>query len=305
MEFRLQPTNWVSALTESWSPATNPASYSDLEEIRQEAHDLSAKGHYEEAFQRYLWYHNHALEYGGSNPVRLSFGLSDWAELGRRYPKARQALLEIRDRDQVELLEGRGNFDVFMEFSSVNQYLQHEEATYSLFKTLEKADPDLARRCYSMVESLLVKHGEYDLCLHYVRDPQAAFDGYRRSWEMRRDSNRRMAEAMKASQLQMESSRRKMAAEHPEFRVPEPSRPFFPDQTKMTDDSFVGQVRQLVEILVGAKHKADAEKIRDQAVALLDNPRLKSAVEDAERATAAPRSPAQPSPNAAKQDNNR
>jgi hypothetical protein len=38
----------------------------------------------------------------------------------------------------------------------------------------------------------------------------------------------------------------------------------------------------LIEALVGTGRKPDAEKVRDQAVAILDNPRLKSAVGDAE-----------------------
>jgi hypothetical protein len=41
-------------------------------------------------------------------------------------------------------------------------------------------------------------------------------------------------------------------------------------------------VCELIEILVGAGKAADAEKVREQAVALLDDPRLKPAVADAE-----------------------
>jgi hypothetical protein len=41
----------------------------------------------------------------------------------------------------------------------------------------------------------------------------------------------------------------------------------------------------LIEILVAAGHKADAEKIRDQAVAILPDERLKSAMVDAEART--------------------
>ena len=51
---------------------------------------------------------------------------------------------------------------------------------------------------------------------------------------------------------------------------------------KSAEDRFVGQTRQLIEILVATGHKADAEGIRDQAVAILDDPRLKSAVSDVE-----------------------
>ena len=51
----------------------------------------------------------------------------------------------------------------------------------------------------------------------------------------------------------------------------------------MADKRFVDQTCQLVEILVGAGHKTDAESVREQAVALLDEPRLKSSIADAEQ----------------------
>jgi hypothetical protein len=50
---------------------------------------------------------------------------------------------------------------------------------------------------------------------------------------------------------------------------------------KSGEDRFVGQTCQLIEILVGTGHQADAEKICDQAVAILDDPRLRSAISDA------------------------
>ena len=52
---------------------------------------------------------------------------------------------------------------------------------------------------------------------------------------------------------------------------------------KFAEDGFVGQTCQLIEILIGTGRNADAETIRDQAVAVLDDPRLKSAVSDAEK----------------------
>jgi hypothetical protein len=71
-----------------------------------------------------------------------------------------------------------------------------------------------------------------------------------------------------------------------QFRQAHPSPAGVPgplDRTREADKRFVGNVTQLIDILVGAGHKADAEKIRDQAVALLDDARLKSAVSDAEK----------------------
>jgi hypothetical protein len=49
------------------------------------------------------------------------------------------------------------------------------------------------------------------------------------------------------------------------------------------EDNFVGQTRRLIEILVATGHQAEAEKIHGQAVAILADARLKSAVTDAEK----------------------
>jgi ElaB/YqjD/DUF883 family membrane-anchored ribosome-binding protein len=51
---------------------------------------------------------------------------------------------------------------------------------------------------------------------------------------------------------------------------------------RITRNNYADEVRRLIEILVGTGHKEEAEKIRSQAVAVLDDPRLQSAVSDAE-----------------------
>jgi hypothetical protein len=51
---------------------------------------------------------------------------------------------------------------------------------------------------------------------------------------------------------------------------------------KNTRNNYVNEVRRLIEILVGTGHQEEAAKIRNEAVAVLDDPRLQSAVSDAE-----------------------
>ncbi len=83
-----------------------------MNKILADAKKMMDQGRFEEALQRQIWYHNHALEYDqGQGGVRLTFALSQWIELGRHYPKAKTALIEIRDRDSRALMEGRGNVD--------------------------------------------------------------------------------------------------------------------------------------------------------------------------------------------------
>jgi ATP-dependent helicase YprA (DUF1998 family) len=188
------------------------------------------------------------LEYDAAERgVRLSFWLSSWVELGRRYPKARQALLEVRALKTRELAEGRGYSDLFQDVASINSYLQADDETYALFKTIKQRDAALARQCY-----------------FYLGDSQSKFASSRRMWEMDK---------------QRYQQQQQFRQEHPlPGGIPAP-----PDRMREADKRFVGRVSQLIEILVGAGHKADAETIRTQALALLDDPRLQSAVSDAEK----------------------
>ncbi len=268
-------TNAPPASAETWSPTLAPGEKPDLQKILDAAKSLMTEGSYEEALQRYLWYFNHSRNDAGQKGVRISFALSDWIELGRRYPKARQALVEIRDGDAREFSDGKGYADLFQEIAGINQYLNDDEATLALFKTIQQADKPLAGQCFGQVEGLLVQKGEYNLCLSYLGDFQANFENLRRSWEHMKQWEDHTSEMrqQQAQRLQALARTNSAFAAVP-FLPPEPP--------KFADGNFVGQVRQLIEILVATGNQADAEKIRDQAVVVLDDARLKSAVSDAE-----------------------
>jgi hypothetical protein len=125
---------------------------------------------------------------------------------------------------------------------------------------------------------LLVAHGDYQWCYDHMADPQSKYDsicGFRRlllqqqerQTAMAQDTQKRLAEAR---------------AQHGWTNMPALSLPdAFLARKNLTDDRFVGQVRQLILILVATGHQPEAEKIRDQAVTVLDDARLKSAVTDA------------------------
>ena len=122
---------------------------------------------------------------------------------------------------------------------------------------------------------MLLAKGEYQWCLSHLGDPQARFDSIRQSFDMDRDRQKRMRRRGK-------EPRNRVAVNEPAARPDELLR-LRPDTSammkKFAEDRFVGQTRQLIEILVATGHKADAEGIRDQAIGVLDDPRLKSPVE--------------------------
>ena len=233
------------ASAETWTPTLAPGQKLDLDAMRREVQELTASSHYEEALQRCLWYHRHALEYDSSlSAVRLSFALADWVELARRYPKARAALIEVRDFDARQFTEGRGSFDLFMDVSRINSALQQDEATVALFKTVLQQDPPLARQCYFAAAAVLFQRSEYELCLSGMGGSEAELARIRAVWEW-------------------------------ETKKSVPS--------KTTQDNFVRDACRLINILVGLGRKTEAEGISTQTVAVFDDPRLRSAVSDAEK----------------------
>ena len=135
--------------------------------------------------ERYLSHYAQSRT-SSSNPS-LALVLNDWVELGWRYPKARKALVEIRDRDTREFTEGRGDTKLFSELAQINGALQEEEVTYALFKALEQADPPLAKQCYVYAEELLVRRGEYELCLSCIGDVQQRYKIWLGTYKMEQD----------------------------------------------------------------------------------------------------------------------
>jgi hypothetical protein len=237
-------------------------------------HELIFSQHYEEALQRCLSFHNR-----WKTSASLNMLLSDWGELARRYPKAKKALIELRDQDTREFKEGRGYFELFMEVSSINRELQDEDATYALFRSFRDNDRKLMYQCLAMVEGLLVSKGEYQWCYDHMGDPQAKFDSIHEGLNRRlqiEEQRKAMTEAIRKRVEELQQQRN--WANVPRLLQPDTSAMI----KRSAQDSFVGQTLQLIEVLVATGHRDAAEKIRGQATAVVDDARFKTAVNDAE-----------------------
>lgn len=246
----------------------------DASQTAEKVRSLIFSSRYDEALQLFLAYHE---KYKTSSS--WSILLPDWVELGRRFPKAKEALIKIRDTDVHEFAADRGFSDLFSEVNSINSALHQDDSTYELFKSFRDKDPDLAQQCFPNVEVLLMAKGDYQWCYDHMGDPQGKFDSIHQSMTMQIDNAKRMAAMNEANRERIAEINR----QHGWTNMP----PFSPIDTsamlkKSAENSFVGQTRQLIEILVATDHKSDAEKIQEQAVAVLDDERLKSAVTDAE-----------------------
>ncbi len=117
-------------------------------------------------------------------------------------------------------------------------------------------DKKLAQQCYPMVEVLLMSHGDYELCRDYLGltgEDLNAFAGPGRCANKWNGSRRTFGGKWTSAPVSGESNRGPTASASP---TPMPTRITVP---KMAEDNFVGEVRNVIEILVATKSNADAE----------------------------------------------
>jgi hypothetical protein len=151
------------------------------DEALKQAYQLAADGKFEEALQKHICYHNHALEIDPAHyGVRLSYALSYWIELGKRYPKALEALKAIRDEKAKRLLGGESERTLFHDVAAINHSLGESRATVELFKKLEAGRPDFASSIADMADEALFDAKEYAVERKYVGDPFAKFETAKR-----------------------------------------------------------------------------------------------------------------------------
>jgi hypothetical protein len=107
----------------------------DIHNYLHNTQDLVHKGQYQEALERYIWFHDHALEQDNNlYGVRLSFALSYWKNLGSLHPRALTALRDTRDNKTALLKTGKGNPNLFADVMGINRTLDEDAKTLDLFK---------------------------------------------------------------------------------------------------------------------------------------------------------------------------
>jgi hypothetical protein len=218
------------------------------ERALKDARRLVGLGDYEPALQKHIWFHDHALEVDPSYyGVRLSFALSDWVELGGKYPKALETLKSIRDQKTSRLLGGETNRELFHDVESINDYLDESKATVMLFEKLAATHSDFASRIYNLADEALIKAGEYALAKRYLGDPKERFTiikmGFEARWKLATSGQDGTAEARRA------------------FK-----------------GIYTDEVVRLITVLDKTGDRALALEIQSNALAVLDSPAIRDAV---------------------------
>jgi hypothetical protein len=147
--------------------------------ILAEAREAARRCAYAEALEKYLWFHQHALEHSSSlTGVRLSYAISEWVELANAYPPAMEALESIQNTNLRFLKEGSCERRQFHDFASINRYLGRFDLTTSLFAELAEHQPEFARACFRSALPALIRTRAFALARRFVSSPKEQLDSY-------------------------------------------------------------------------------------------------------------------------------
>ena len=210
---------------------------------------LAREGKNKEALERFIWFHEHALEKEPSMAgVRLSFALSAWKQLGDTYAPAKLALIETRDNTKEQVLKKDGTFHQFHDVSAINQEINADDETVELFKKLDQSNPKLAERCWIVAKSLVIEQKDYELAKKYIGDFAESFD-----------------------QIQLQyDSLKEYSDKNPQSR----------SVMSFAKKHFVDETIELIKFAVAIDNMAAAKEIQEKALKVIDDPRLRKAIPD-------------------------
>ena len=148
-------------------------------EVLRQARQLVKSEQYAEALEKYIWFHDHALDADRSLVgVRLSYAISEWVDLGEVYPPARSALEGVRDAKAEFLVQGTYDVHLFHDVASINRAMGQVDRTSDLFKSIANADRDVAAKCFDIALESLVRMKEFDLARSFMPDPRKKIDHF-------------------------------------------------------------------------------------------------------------------------------
>lgn len=213
---------------------------------RDTASQHIAEGRPAEALALYREHYLAARGVPASAGARLSVWLSEWADLGRTYPPALDALREQRWA-AVERLRGAGDtpgssrgldaLDDFAEIAAISSRLDEPDYPVDLFADLDARNPEIAEDCAAQARRLLVRAERFGLARRYLGDPVVVVARVAAVFEQR--LTRGFAHA------------------------PEGMRETLRERTV---EDYLSAVREILAILHGVGEQTLAERARQQAV---------------------------------------
>jgi hypothetical protein len=219
----------------------------DMQKYLNDTQMMVRQGMYQEALERFIWFHDHALEHNsGMAGVRLSFALAYWKELGKVYSPAMQALIGTRDRKTNQILNADGNYELFNDVMAPNRTLEERDKTVLLFDSIDKLYPALAARCWIVAKEDVISAKRFDLARKYLVNYLQEFTRVKAMYDL----NTSMYDDPRTGGAMLK---------------------------RYNEDHFVKEVLQLIEVAVALGADRDAGEIQAKALAVLDDTRLRDA----------------------------
>jgi hypothetical protein len=151
----------------------------DPKEVLRDARQCVKSRDYPAALEKYIWFHDHALDVDRNwVGVRLSYAVSEWADLGELYPPALAALEMVRDTKISTLIKGDGDSSLFHDVMAINRALGREDSTLELFKVIAEADRRLAEKCFRVALESIVSASEWGLARSFIPDAVVEVDRF-------------------------------------------------------------------------------------------------------------------------------
>jgi hypothetical protein len=220
----------------------------DMQKYLSDTQDLVRQGKHEEALERFLWFHEHALEHQPSmSGVRLSFALSYWKQLGDDYPPALEAMVDVRDSSTRQVMAGEGDRHLFQDVAALNRTLGDGQNTVELFQTLDAQQPKLAKTCWTVARHTVIEGKRFDLARKYMGNPAEEFDRIKQSY----DQNVTLYDKPQIGGASFKNYNQK---------------------------HFVEECLQLIEVVNELDGDAAAKQIQEKALAVRDDRRLRDAL---------------------------
>jgi hypothetical protein len=232
----------------------------DMQKYLNDTRVLVKQGKYQEALERHIWFHEHALEYDKAMlGVRTSFALSDWKNLGKVYPPALDSLKKTRDRkmekiltDQYASIQSSANDQhigmLFQDMTSINRVLEEDSITVQFFQSLILLNPETAGKCWIYAKEALFNEKRFDILNIYIKSPVNEYREVKNRYlsEVNRDNNIKVA--------------RESLKTYSEIR-------------------FIEKCTQLIQFSLYNNDEKSAKEIHDEAISIIENDLLRLAID--------------------------
>jgi len=139
----------------------------------KQARELGKTEDHAGALECYLFAFDNSLAVDGWGGVRLSYIPSEIAQLGEKYPPAKAALQLRRDAREELVRGGEKDFNVLMEWLSLNGYLNDKERELTLLKELQnsgKLEEKVKDQIIASNFDRLLEDQRYDVLSEYLDD---------------------------------------------------------------------------------------------------------------------------------------